>query len=261
MRQIVKARKKSVESRLGKRRKIAQSLLAVLFLGSILFGLNYFLRDPIFEINRVIIEGNETLDQVVLIDNVNNSLAGSILILIPRNNKFAYPKNSIKERLIYSFPKLKSVDLDVNGEVLNVSVEEYKEAYVYCFSDSVCQFVSSEGTLFGKATEKDKTEYPLFISPFSAPSQEEVNENVTIANGFANMEVNIKSIERHMNGDVVVSIVDGWQIKYSSNEEPTNILKRFGLALSSDSLSPDKLINLEYIDLHFGNKVFYKYKE
>ena len=59
--------------------------------------------------------------------------------------------------------------------------------------------------------------------------------------------------------DISVPLADGYYIKASFGEDPSELTKNLALILSSDAIK-GKIDELEYIDLRFGNRVYYKFK-
>lgn len=261
MRQVVKLRKHSAPSRLRKRRKIIQISIGSLLVIALLYVANYFLRDPKFGISMVNINGSQTVSGDEIKSYVSNALSGNSLSVFPRNNKFTYPKKTIGNGLVDAFPRISSVGLSITDSNLNVEVLEHKEKYLYCLHDGKCRYVSEEGALFGPYITPTSSMLVRFISPLAYESKEEVKSFTTVATGLTNIGITARSIERTSSNDAIVRTEEGWQIKYDTKEDVTSVLKRLGLALSSESLPKEQWAMLEYIDLRFGAKVFYKFKQ
>jgi uncharacterized protein YgiB involved in biofilm formation len=59
--------------------------------------------------------------------------------------------------------------------------------------------------------------------------------------------------------DFWVPLVAGYVVKVSYGEDANTVVANLQLVLSSDALK-DKQNEIEYVDLRFGNKVYYKLK-
>jgi hypothetical protein len=217
---------------------------------------NYFLRNPKFEITKIEIEGNEIISASELEQYVSNQLAGTLLGLVHKNNKFVYAKQSMKADLVKKYPRLKVVSMDVTGGDLNVKIEEHSERYLYCLRGGACKYISEEAKIFGQAPTSTQDKMVTFNSALSYDSPEEVITFVLESIGIP-----IVSIDKRSGNKSVVHTALGFEIRYDSTEDAGVILKRLGLALSGDALPREKWTTLEYIDLRFGLKVFYRFKQ
>ncbi|HEY4493799.1 MAG TPA: hypothetical protein VJB98_04280 [Candidatus Paceibacterota bacterium] len=214
-----------VRSKVRHKRQVASILLYVLLVLSISFGLNYFLRGDDYFIGPVRITGASELDPVLnqkVSMIVERELAGAYVGLFPKRNLWLYPKEEIISLLRAELPELEKVEVDLSGRLLNVNITEYRQEYFWCQRDLECY---------------------AFI-------------NFLIAEG-----IEIGAVRSSGDPDVVVETVGGWYIIYERGELVESLSRRYLAALASLALDGKDTSLLEYIDLRFGNKIYYKFKD
>lgn len=59
--------------------------------------------------------------------------------------------------------------------------------------------------------------------------------------------------------EITLKVGEGWNIKFDTTQNPDTQLKNLDIILRN-SIAPDALKRLEYIDLRFGEKTYYKFK-
>ena len=62
------------------------------------------------------------------------------------------------------------------------------------------------------------------------------------------------------NGDVHIMFASGFTLLFPISADGGDVYQRFTLALQSDPFTSHKLSDFEYLDLRFGDKLYYKLK-
>ncbi|HEY4504976.1 MAG TPA: hypothetical protein VJI73_04370, partial [Candidatus Paceibacterota bacterium] len=63
--------------------------------------------------------------------------------------------------------------------------------------------------------------------------------------------------------DIILTTNKNWEILIAGSTELERLIRNLNLALASDALKAEAIEargGLEYLDLRFGNKVFFKFK-
>lgn len=263
-------RKKIIKtaSKIHKRRIILRTLaVALSFVLVVTLGL-FFALDDRFNAKYVEVFGNETIETSKILSVVDEKISGNYFWLFPRNNAFLYPRKDIKNDLLENYLRFEEVDVYV-GDFPNIAVKvvERKKMFLWC-DDAQCFYVDGTGLLFQEAPifsggvfltfrggEVD-TENPLgsYVLP--------TNEFSLITKIFREPDlagINFRSVEIKENDDFIFETSRGWEIRATRDIAENNFLNKLNLSLASEALLGKD--ELEYIDLRFGNKVFYKLKE
>ena len=188
--------------------------------------------------------------------------------LFSRQNMFLFPESAIKAALLQQFPRIANVSVSrasLLSQAVVVTVSERKPAYLWC-ADSDCYVMDSSGYIFGTSNSASTTMY-VFRGGLSSAS-------LPIGQWFLRGRINalielFKTIERagvHPTGaivenekDMTVTSTEGFTLKIAFDSDPAVISKDLLLILSSESLR-GKQNELHYIDLRFGDRVYYQVK-
>jgi cell division septal protein FtsQ len=213
----------------------------------------------------VAVAGTRQLAEDALVSTVKKRLDESTFRLFSRNNIFLYPQSAIESDLTNSFPRIKHVSVareSLLASALVVRVEERTPYAVWC--DDACFVLDEHGFIFAEQHEMAKKAYTFYggLVPNAAPigqtflegrlsSAVQLLDSLERA-GYAPVRFTVES-ER----DFTVSLAQGQRLLASFDVSPNDILRNLETALASDALK-GTLDSLDYIDLRFGNKVYYK---
>ncbi len=261
------------------RRKIfAGKVLLYVFALSVIFaGLVYISRIPAFNIISVEIIGAKITDAGMIKAVVEKEIAEDYLWLFPKTNILLYPKNSIKNQLHNTFKRLKDINFSVkDNKILEVSVTERVASYIWCGDvplqpDSKdkpkCYFLDDSGYNFDEAPYfSGEVYFKFYGSDFSEANFEKL---ISLKKMLEAMGLEPAGLYLEGNGDNIRIFLSA---KNSSSTQPEIILKadadfqkvaeNLEVALNTEPLQSNfknKYSSLLYIDLRFGNKIYYKF--
>lgn len=277
-----------------RRRQAVFSKVAILFITLLIliFSGAYFSRLDGLNIQEVKIEGNKIVEEAVLMEAVNDELAGKYFFLYPKTNVLVYPDTKIKETLMEKFPRLVSVELDATDrKTLSVNVAEREASYLWCgenISESTgveakranekCYFMDNLGYVFDEAPFFSGEVYFKFYGGTSSERTEPLGSYFMPAK-FKELELfkdmlldmGLKPVVMHIVNEEDVEIYlaragenMGPKIMFRSAADLKNTAENLQAALTTDPLMSgikNKYSKLEYIDIRFGNKVYFKFNE
>ena len=243
------------------------ALLALIVFG----GLAYVAGARRLNITSVEVAGNKVVDRDVVKKAVEAKIAGKYLWLFPKTNIFLYPKNKIKRELGNDFKRLKDIEISVrDNTVLQLTVQERAAAYLWCETEEKCYFMDTDGFIFDEAPYFSGEVYFKFYGPVSYGSyflKETFEKFIPFKKTLEDM--GLKPVGLSVLGDGELKIF----LSSSSSARPEILLKtdadreviaeNLQAALTTEPLQSDfknKYSSLLYIDLRFGNKVYYKFK-
>lgn len=87
--------------------------------------------------------------------------------------------------------------------------------------------------------------------------KEKLSQILEIQSGLRDLKNEIVLVEVVNSQRINVKTFEGWQVYFNSQNNISEQIFNLNLVLK-EKISPEKRRNLEYIDLRFGNQVYYK---
>ncbi|MEI6280506.1 MAG: hypothetical protein WCP17_00705 [bacterium] len=282
-----------IELKKRRQKAFVNKILIFLFLLiTILVFLAYLSRLESLNIVGVEITGNRVIDASAIKTEVENKISGKYLWVFPKTNILLYPTNDIKNNLLNKFKRLKNIVLSIkSNKNLLISVTERNALYTWCgvnppeqenTINQKCYFTDEDGYIFDEAPYFSGDVYFKFYGAINY-----INSSFTESplglyfykQNFAQFAalhdvlvgLKLKPVALHITNNNVVEVL--LEKTSLSKTEPKLILnvdssfesaaENLEAALTAEPLKTDfknKYSTLEYIDLRFGNKVYYKFK-
>lgn len=277
MRPISKVRKKR-EDRIIKIVAIIFATIVFLILISALL-----LRINKIVVSNVEVKGNMITKTEELKDFVMGELSGNYYYIFPKKSVFIYPQKTIEAKAYERFSRLYDVNVKTeDSNTVSISVKERRPEYLWCGtgmsneenSAEDCYFLDNRGYIFSKAPHFSGYIYFKFYGPLanfddSNPIKSFVLREDMFAKvlGFRdslkNLSLGSYRILILNNGDFELYLNSGGKVMFNQTGDYEKLAKNLELALNTEPLlgnMKDKKEKLDYIDLRFGNKVFFKFK-
>lgn len=235
-------------------------------------------------IQNINISGNQTVGTSLIENTIRKEISGNYLLVFPKTNFLFYPKNKIIKALQKDFSRLENIHVSLNDiHTLYITVTERSGEYIWCGEDLPkegvgpldvqCFFVDSKGFIFDEAPYFSGDVYFRFFGSVSGDVlgaeyfPDIFAKLISFKDNIANMGLAPTHLFVKPDGDIEVYLS-------SSGMVPPKILLNVDLdfekatenlqtALATDPLESElkqKYSLLEYIDLRFGNKVYYRFK-
>jgi len=251
-----------IASRLARWRRIKQIFQLGIIVIAFFSGVIYLLTNDRFNIKLFYVQYDDKVVVASIEKIISENLKGKYAGILPRANIFTYPKSAIASAINAYSPKIDQVKMNASfsGD-LRVSVTELAQKYVWCGA-SGCSFMNpADGALF--STVGSSIDQYLI---FSGQINKEIFLSVLhFVQKLMDLGINVKKVEylSEREQEVRVHTKDGWYLLYNLNTEFDKIdalTERVRLALSSSVFVEKNVGDLEYLDMRFGNRVFYKFK-
>lgn len=263
---IYKTRKQKYSFKKNSFKKTVLKTLIFIFPFLILFFV--FLYLPKFRIKNIEINGNKNLIQKIRIV-ADEELNKKILFLIPKNNFFVFKKGNLKEKILQNAASIKTVEINKNfPDTIILNIEERTEAGFYCVDAemSKCFSLDEEAVIFEKKTINSEEKKLIFIASTSTEAVKQ-NDKIMDKKIFAEIISFSDSAEKILGLKTRKIILNRneYNVFFENsfyaivNKEQINSAFE-NLKLILESQIKDKKNNLEYIDLRFQNKAFFKLK-
>jgi len=287
-----------IEELKRKRHRILRNkiLFFVFLFLMILAGLVFLSRWEKINIDNVRISGNRIIETEAIEQIIHSNISGYYFGLFPKTNFLLYPKNEIKNELAQKFKRLKDISFDEKDiKTLNVSVSEYEGKYLWCgtelpeallmedsiskASGKICHFMDENGYIFDEAPYFSGEVFFRFYGKIVSSSENPIG-SFFLPNNFEKI-ISFKRTVKEMGlrpsafwedntGDMNLflspddAMLFGPKIIFKIDSDFEKLAENLQAALMTEPLQSDfknKFSSLLYIDLRFGNKVYYKFNE
>jgi len=255
---------------------LVRSGLIVLLLLFVLFGLIYLSRLAKFQINQITIEGNSVTSESDIKEIINENISGLYFKMFPKKNSLIYPKNRLEGVLMEEFRRISNVKLSVKDfQRLHIIITERKPDSLWCGTDmgleyEECYFVDYNGLIYSKAPNFSGN---VFLRTYgTVGNSNPINSHYLAVSEYKNLfflKNILESYEREVVSAVKLESRD-MEIWFADDSKLIYNLDQDVLKLSDDIVSifksnefKESLLNegaLDYVDMRFGNKVYYKFK-
>ena len=237
------------------------------------------------QILHVEVSGNQVIDSDVIAARVQADIAGHYGYIVPRKNAFLYPKAKILADLHATFPRLSSISVyRTNLHTILVTVTEERGDALWCGTGvaqidytAPCYFVDAGGTIIDTAPLYSGAVYPRFFGgvlngtqPLGARFIDQASYDRLIAfdQSVRQLGFSIKAISIGPGDeDSFVINLDGTNtalIHFKADDNYDTLLANLKAALGKGELSTQLAkdrANLEYFDLRFTDKVYYRFSD
>jgi hypothetical protein len=229
-----------------------------------------------FTYQSVAVSGAKNVPPTEIQKFVENKLSESSRGFISGRNIFVFDYDPLGAEIEANFPAIKKATVSRDrslGNGLTVTIEERSPYARWCMADSECYLVDDQGIVFSTlniATTSLPTQY-VFTGPLSTTSESLATPpygEVFGGEHFSGIDSFLKllpgvgltplGVNIQNDTDFFVPLTAGYYLKASYGEEPETLIKNLSLILNADAVK-GKEVQLEYIDLRFGNRVYYKF--
>lgn len=282
------------EIKLKSRKAGLQDLLfkinvAVVLIGLVLASAVFLSRYHKLFISDITFVGNQATSSEELNATVGQLLSQNYLYIFPKKNFFITPKRNLGEAIIKQNLWVNNVAIEpVEFGKLLVTVKERKPDSVWCQSQEVsgCYFIDNTGFVFSPAPNFSDNVFikiygnqPADISPlgtypvsrqkfrqisFIRQALPQIFESVEFTN--VSVEKIVIESEQDISAYIDGRIGDrriGWKILFDTKDDLQNVALNVSAAFKLDEFKEEleeKDWRLNYLDLRFGNKIFYTFE-
>lgn len=263
------------ESKLRARRR-KRAVFLYCFAAALFFplagGLVWFSWQPFVRIQAIRVVGAQTIATSTLGEFVHQRLLGEYFGVLPKDNVFLYPKGRIESALRSAYPIFE--DAAVHADTfssLSVVVSERRPRALWCGASfnaaQKCLFMDAGGAAYGAAPEFSGAPYTRYYGALTSDtlpaqfiSSDAARPLFALMDAIVNKAGEVRSVDVNENRDVVARFESGFTLTYSLADDTAKIFQHFSLALKSAPFSAHPLSDFEYLDLRFGDKLYYKLK-
>lgn len=235
----------------------------------VILAIYFFFNLKFFLIKEINIKGNEVTDTENIHNIVENTISGKYLYLIPKNNKLVYPREDLIKNIKNTINRIEDISVSISGNVLDINIGERGVFGLWC-KESKCYFMDRDGYLFSEAPNFSSGVYTVFEGVIFDENPvgkyflntEKISMIDQISTFLRDYNIKISKVKINTEKDIEMYSSKGFFLKVDLTKPIENSIKILKALLSSKefSKSVSDLSSLEYIDVRFGNKVFFKQK-
>ena len=236
-------------------------------------GCVYLAWQPFARIGAVSVAGAAGVATSTLEQFVRNDLAGVYAGVFPRDSALIYSSGRVAQDMRVAFPSLRSVSVSRSGFTgFSVEVSDRQPVALWCGSSTdapePCLYLDESGLAYGQAPVfSGVNPYPTYYGtlggedlPRQFLTREMFRALVALLSAMGQDTGTFASVLVDTDGDVTARFSSGIIVRFVLADDAATVLKHFTLALESGPFSSHTLADFEYLDLRFGERLYYKLK-
>lgn len=269
-----------------RRRKIfaIKTVLVFLLLIVFVFFFSRLSGIPSIQITDVEVLGNLSVSKDEMTSLIKTETVENYYMLFSKNNLFLFPRKTIEEKILNDFKKIEKVQVKFRGfNTVILSIVERKPDFLWCADGDIdenhkddnssgCYFLDKEGMVFSGAPNFSGNAFMRYyglldnVEPIGKVYMPAATfkEITSFVNSLKNLGLVATLFRAESENDYEIYLENGSRIIFD-NRQPfdktldnlRSILTEIGLGKNLGTKNP---IKLNYVDLRFGDKVFYKMK-
>ncbi|MBI2048292.1 MAG: FtsQ-type POTRA domain-containing protein [Parcubacteria group bacterium] len=205
-------------------------------------------------------------------------LGGGYLNIVSRANVFLFQPKVIEAGLKSSFAKIQ--DVEVSRDSFNsivVTIEERKPFYLWCDeqvadkNENQCYFLDIDGYAFAPAPYFSGSVYFEFYKPFSEDKnpvgtyflpEAEFKRLIAFRNSLREVNIEAQKFKILETLDYAFILKEGTDIFFNPKQDFDALFNNLSATFDTEQFIQKRKrgFSLEYIDLRFDNKVYYRFE-
>ena len=257
-----------------KRRRIRlyTSLVILIAIAAGAYGINYASYLPQFSVTTASVEGTRALSSQLVKNYAESLLSDTSFHFLSPSNVLFFNERNFARAIVSHFPRIENADAKRTSNFdthVHVVVSERDPVGLWCAPSLSCYLIDHSGFIFASAVSSSSAEQTLYIFHGALATSSDPIGNEFISAHFPSLLATLDRIGQagftprgataDNDHDYEVPLQEGFAIKASFGADASVLSENLKLILSADSLK-SKRSDLEYIDLRFGNRAYYKLK-
>lgn len=271
------------------KRYIGRLFVMGFLIAGIYIGMGYVVSVPAFRIQTISLSGNNVIVPADITPIIEQEMEGYSNWPYRKDSIFTFPKKKIKKKLFDTFGRIQKISFNKRGlQEVEVVIEEKDGQYLWCGlidqmgQENSCYIIDGQGSLFDVAPQISGDAYfKIYGGAVQGEGYDVLGSRIFSLEDF-NAIIQIKDeLERHDFTPVALLLYDDGLIEFVKKIEGVNLYEgaRIKFTLLADyKVSIDNLLSalnseplkteiaekeelLQYVDVRFDNRVYYKFSE
>jgi len=245
------------------------AILATSIVAAVMFT-SYLSYLPQYSVGAISVQGAQAVPKNAVADYVQSIIYDGSHNFFSRASLFLYPKAVIERDLPLEFPRVASAQVSnaLLANAITVTIVERQPFALWCKDDGSCYYMDQSGFIFARAPENATSTGEYVFSGGVATSSQPIGQTFALEHtqglvAFLQLlgESGLQPLGAQVQSDqdFTIPLSQGFSVYASFGEDPGALVSNLQLVLSTGGLSSQEQ-DLDYIDLRFGDKVYYKLK-
>lgn len=224
-------------------------------------------------IQQVDIVGVSSANKNMVEEKARRNLDGAYWYIFPKDNIFLYPKDAIRADLLREFPVFASVAVSARDfRTIQVEAVERATRALWCGEGrelaTACLSLDEGGAAYALAADFSGLVYARYTGALPAGP---LPRQFLTPDAFRALSALVDEFARKVTDTSISTVVvegdearivcaNGFTLIFSLADSGADVLERFTLALTAEPFVGHTLSEFEYLDLRFGDKLYYKLK-
>lgn len=259
------------ESKVRARRRRRRVVGSLIFGGLILVifaSMVWLSHAPFLRVQGVVVSGLKTTASSSVIALVKSNLEGTYGYLFAKNNILLYPQDDIAAALALKYPQFKVAEVHAQDfSTIAVVVVEREPKALWCLE--ACYFMDEDGVVYAPAPEFSS---PVYVAYRGSATDGRLPRHYLTKDTFHSLSALVGAIAQKESTELVVSAAvdgqgdvrlrfeSGFMLIFPLKAQGGDIFERYALARGAEPFAGRTLSEFEYLDLRFGDKLYYKLK-
>ncbi len=267
-------KKKYIESQQKRRHKVRARRFTIIVVMSVLcfVGVAVYAFSDRFHIVDISLDGVERTPREDIDLYLAEWLDQKKWGILPMRSYWMLSRGDLSAGLALAFPTIERVDVITEfPRALRVAIKEYSGWGILCrTNEEGCFWIDRAGIAFepaptgfsGAIVPKITDERDRAVQLKGRHLSDAMMRLITFFNEKAPTDPRIQSVEftiARTDETIRIKTRAGWEILTLETADPASIWKNLDTALVGEI--KDNISRLEYIDLRFGNRLFYKFRD
>lgn len=272
--------------------RVLIAFVILILIGALAWALSYVSYLPRFTVSSITVVGTQTVSPRLVQAYAETQVHDGTHPFLARDNIFILDKKALARDIVGYFPRIKSADVSresILATAVTITVTERQPFALWCSQVDDCYLIDDTGFIFTQAVMASSTDKYVFEGGLPAQAGMATSSDSTTSTGSGQASspqanpIGQTFAPGHMPGilvllqmlsqaeftpegatvendqDLTIPFTVGFYIKASYGIDATELVRNLQLILSSDVLRGN-LARIEYVDLRFGNRVYYKLK-
>lgn len=233
-------------------------------------GTLFLLLSGRFQFKNVSLSGNASISSEEILHSVDMYLTERVLWFFSRSNVFLFRPRALEARIRKEFPRMAEASVSRSySRELTMRVSERSPWGLYCKTDATdCFYIAEDGVLTAEAPHltgnavfriRDYRARAVFFLLGDTAINESNAAYIRQAVDFLMHQYNISvreiALGRIFEDQTELITNEGWQVLFDERTNKERALENLTLVLDQHITNR---ANLEYLDVRFDGKVFYK---
>lgn len=241
-------------------------MLGLVIAGGLMVATFYI---PSLRLSSIVIEGLSPAETKILREEMEQILAEKYFYVFPKDNFILFPKEKV-ETLLNANLRIKEFTLEREfPSTLKIFLKERETWAVWCQKDAKtpCLLLDREGFAFVVSPAFSGT---AVLKIIDERNEEFIGKNILPSVQFQKLAAFVERLPRRAKEEVSaieikvsgntfhLNLKSGWYLLIDDETDIDTALENLALALNSEIKESRE--KLEYVDLRFSDKVFYRFK-